>query len=89
MKANHADIERLLKTARGQMDGLLRMVDDDRYCIDIVNQIQATRALLAMVQNKILIAHLDGCVRTAFQEGTEDEQHEKLTEIQTLFAKLL
>lgn len=89
MKAEHADIRRRLKTARGQVDGLLRMVDEDRYCIDIVNQIQATRALLATVQNKILIAHLDGCVRSAFLEGTDQDQEEKLEEIQSLLTKLL
>ena len=46
MKADKANIERLLKTARGQLDGILKMVEEDRYCIDISNQILASNALL-------------------------------------------
>lgn len=46
MKANKENITRLLKTARGQLDGILKMVEDDRYCIDISNQILATQSIL-------------------------------------------
>ena len=46
MKADAARTLQLLKTARGQIDGVIRMVEDDRYCIDISNQIQATSAIL-------------------------------------------
>ena len=42
MKADHAQVERLLKTARGQIDGILKMVEEDRYCVDISNQIMAS-----------------------------------------------
>ena len=46
MQADKAKISRLLKTARGQIDGILKMVEDDRYCIDISNQVMATEAIL-------------------------------------------
>lgn len=88
MHAEAEKIKRLLKTARGQIDGLLKMVDDDRYCIDIVTQIQATRSVLARTQNEILLAHLDGCVREAFLHGDAKEQGRKLAEIQTILQKL-
>lgn len=87
MQADAQDIRRLLKTARGQVDGLLKMVDDDRYCIDIVTQIQATRSVLARAQNQLLLAHLDGCVRQAFLEGDEQDQEAKLEEIRKVLEK--
>ena len=49
MKADEKQIVRLLKTARGQIDGILKMVEDDRYCVDISNQIMATDELIDMI----------------------------------------
>ena len=43
MKADHAQVARLLKTARGQIDGILKMVEEDRYCLDVSNQLMATQ----------------------------------------------
>ena len=85
MRADKEKITRLLKTARGQMDGLLRMVDEDRYCIDISNQIMATQAILRDVNRQILHAHLEGCVEDAV--STEDG-HRKIEEIMTVIDKL-
>ena len=62
MKADKAKIEKLLKTARGQLDGILRMLDQDRYCIDVSNQIMATQAILTKVNREILIAHMNSCI---------------------------
>ena len=45
MKANRKEVERLLKTARGQIDGVLKMIEEDRYCIDISNQLMASQAV--------------------------------------------
>ena len=53
MQADHKKIERLLKTARGQIDGILRMVEEDRYCMDISAQVMATDAILRKVNEKI------------------------------------
>ena len=69
MKADKAKVTRLLKTARGQLDGLLKMVDDDRYCIDISNQLMATQAILRSVNKEVLHAHLECCVKEAFEKG--------------------
>lgn len=85
MQADKTKATRLLKTARGQIDGILRMIEDDRYCIDISNQLMATQAILRNVNKDILHAHLDGCVADAF--GTE-EQRQKIEEIMTIIDKL-
>jgi len=85
MQADKEKITKLLKTARGQMDGLLKMVEDDRYCIDISNQIMATQAILKKVNSEILHEHLGHCVHGAL--GTDD-QNEKLQEIMLIMDKL-
>jgi len=59
MKADKEKVTRLLKTARGQLDGLLKMVEDDRYCIDISNQLMATQAILRNINREVLHEHWD------------------------------
>ena len=85
MKADHAQVERLLKTARGQIDGILRMVEEDRYCIDISNQLLATQSILKKTNRMVLVAHLDCCVREAVAQGQPEE---KLAELTALLDKL-
>lgn len=87
MKADKKSTLRLLKTARGQIDGIIRMVDDDKYCIDIVNQIMASDAILKKAMKQIMHAHLSGCVINAFSEDKE-MQEEKIAEIIQVFDKL-
>ncbi len=65
MKADHQKIKRQLKIAKGQIDGIIKMIDEDRYCIDIYNQINATRAILAKVNRKIMEEHMKSCVKEA------------------------
>lgn len=74
MKADAARTLQLLKTARGQIDGVIRMVEDDRYCIDISNQIQAASAILAKVNQEILSAHIHSCVKDAMHGRPEDAE---------------
>lgn len=76
---------RLLKTARGQIDGLMRMVEEDRYCVDISNQILATQAILRNVNSQILHDHLNHCVREAMET---DDAAEKINEIMSIIDKL-
>lgn len=85
MQADKTKTTRLLKTARGQIDGILRMIEDDRYCIDVSNQLMATQAILRNVNKEILHSHLGSCVADAF--GTE-EQRQKIEEIMTIIDKL-
>lgn len=81
MVADHDKILRQLKTVRGQLDGLIRMVEDDRYCIDISNQIMASQAILRSVNREVLHAHLNHCAKEAFLGGDAKEAQRKLEEI--------
>ena len=85
MKADRDKVSRLLKTARGQLDGILKMIEEDRYCIDISNQIIATEAILHKANREVLHAHIDMCVKEAIQTG---EAEEKLEEIRGIVDKL-
>ena len=85
MKADRDDVLRLLKTARGQVDGLIKMVEDDRYCMEISNQLLATQAILKNINRKVMEAHLKSCVKEAFESGDADE---KISEIVKVMDKL-
>lgn len=79
MKADHDQVQRLLKTARGQLDGILKMVEEDRYCLDIFNQIMATQAILKKTNRMVLRAHIDSCVRQAMESGDPGTKLDELT----------
>lgn len=81
MKADQARVTRLLKTARGQLDGILRMVEDDRYCVDISHQLMATQSILTKINKEIIRAHMEHCVREAFDAGSGEEKIEELMEL--------
>ena len=85
MKADHAQVTRLLKTARGQLDGILKMVEEDRYCLDVSNQLMATQSILKKANRMVLRAHMDSCVREAIDSGDPDG---KLNELAALLDKL-
>ena len=85
MQADRQKVERLLKTARGQLDGILKMVEENRYCMDISNQIMATQAILHRVNREILQAHLQHCVRQSLETG--EDSHQKIDELMALFDK--
>lgn len=69
MQANKEKITRLLKTAKGQLDGLLNMVEEDAYCMDVSNQILACVGILKRVNSEILKCHIQGCVKNALANG--------------------
>ena len=85
MKADKEKVGRLLKTARGQIDGILKMIEEDRYCIDISNQIIATEAILHKANREVLHAHIDTCVKEAIESG---DAKDKLEEIRHIVDKL-
>jgi len=76
----------LLKTARGQIEGVLRMVDEDRYCIDVSKQLLATIALLKKANIVILKQHMDTCVKEAIHTN---KGAEKIDEISMILEKYL
>lgn len=87
MKADKQTITSLLKTAKGQIEGILKMVEDDRYCIDISNQILATESILRKTNKEIIHAHMTHCVKEAFRSGEEDAKIAELIAILEKIAK--
>lgn len=81
MKADKKKINRLLNTAIGQLNGISKMIDEDRYCMEISNQIMATQAILQKVNQEILKAHMNHCVKEAFQSGNGEEKVEEIMRI--------
>ena len=77
-----------LKTARGQMDGIIRMLEDDWYCVDISTQILSVIGLLKKANIDILNSHLRSCVASAILEGEEQGQ-EKIDEIINIIDKYI
>jgi DNA-binding FrmR family transcriptional regulator len=75
-----------LKTSKGQIEGIIKMIEDGRYCVDIANQIIASQALLKKANMLILKQHLNHCVKDAFLNNTGEE---KVDEILELFSKLM
>jgi DNA-binding FrmR family transcriptional regulator len=76
-----------LKRIEGQVRGLARMVEDDRYCIDIVTQIGAVRAALRRVEEEILRDHVAHCVEHAIASGNKAEQRRKVAELIEVFSR--
>ncbi|MFY9191199.1 MAG: metal-sensing transcriptional repressor [Lawsonella sp.] len=85
MRADPKWVLHKLKIARGQLEGIIKMVQDDKYCVDISNQILATNALLKRVNHEILQEHIRGCVADAL---ATDEPNEKVEEALALLKKL-
>lgn len=86
MKAPKSDIIHKIKIARGQLDGILQMIEDNRYCVDISNQLLATLALLKSANQHILQSHIRNCVREALQT---DAENPKLEEALKLLEKMI
>ncbi|EGT3617781.1 metal-sensing transcriptional repressor [Clostridium perfringens] len=76
-----------LKTAKGQIEGIVKMIEDERYCIDISNQIMASQALLKKANKLILQQHMHNCVKGAFDNNEPTE--EKIEEILSILNKLI
>ena len=70
-----------LNRIEGQVRGIARMVDEDRYCIDVLTQLQAVRAAVAKVETELLREHLGHCIEGAIVSGDRDEQRRKASEL--------
>ena len=76
-----AAIQKRLNRIEGQVRGLSRMVEEDRYCIDIITQISAVRAALRRAEEEILRDHVSHCVEHAIASGDKKDQRKKIAEI--------
>lgn len=72
---------RRLKSAAGQLDAVVRMVDDGRYCIDVLHQIIAVQGALEHARQAVLTDHLRTCVRDAYEEGHVDDLLDELVDV--------
>ena len=70
-----------LRRIEGQVGGLIRMIDADRYCVDILNQVSAVRVALRKVEEEILRDHVSHCVSDAFASDNLVEQRHKVDEL--------
>lgn len=89
MQADPQTITRLLKTAQGQLEGILKMIEENRYCLDISGQIMAADAILRRANREVLRAHLDRCVLDAVESGSRESAKEKLEELSGVLEKLM
>ena len=76
-----------LSRIEGQVRGIVRMVEDDRYCIDVVTQISAVRAALRRAEEEILRDHVGHCVEHAIASGNKTEQRKKVAEIMDVLGR--
>jgi DNA-binding FrmR family transcriptional regulator len=79
--------QKRLSRIEGQVRGLAKMVEDDRYCIDIVTQISAVRAALRRVEEEVLRDHVAHCVDHAIASGNAAEQRRKVAELMEVLAR--
>jgi len=76
MTKDHKKVTKYLNIAKGQLEGIIKMVEEDRYCMEISDQLMATRALLKKTNNLIIKNHIDNCVKDAIKEGDDSKLDE-------------
>jgi len=82
-----ASVQKRLSRIEGQVRGLARMVEEDRYCIDIVTQISAVRAALRRVEEEVLRDHVAHCVEHAISSGNKADQRQKISELMAVVSR--
>ncbi len=82
---NRAEVIHRLKSAAGHINGIIRMLEEDRTCIDVIRQVQATQTALQRVSESLLDEHLRTCVTVAIQGRDAHEREQLLTEIVEVF----
>lgn len=76
-----------LKRIAGQVEGIQRMVEEDRYCVDVLHQVAAAEAALDRVGHLVLASHVDTCVSGAIEGGRPAERRKKMQELLEVFSK--
>lgn len=77
-----------VKRISGQVEGIQRMIENDRYCVDILLQIAAARAALDQLGKQVLSAHVETCVAEAFASRNRGERETKMRELMEVFSRL-
>ncbi len=81
------ELSKRLNRLKGQLEGIHRMVEEEAYCVDVLQQIAAVRGALGKVASKLLESHVNHCVYQAFTTGSDNERLEKIDELVSLFEK--
>ena len=87
-ETDKAALTRRLNRIAGQVQGIARMIEDERYCMDILHQMQAIKSALAKVEDAVLARHAGSCVDAAIRSGDEAEQRRKFEELIELFGRV-
>jgi DNA-binding FrmR family transcriptional regulator len=82
-----ASVKKRLGRIEGQVRGLSRMVEEDRYCIDVVTQVSAVRAALRRVEEEVLRDHVSHCVEHAIASGNKADQRNKIAELMAVVGR--
>lgn len=88
MKRNKEATIKRLNRVEGQVRGVSRMIEEERYCIDILQQMQAIKSALGKVEDLILKDHAETCIESALTSGDEKEQRKKFHELIELMSKV-
>ena len=83
----HAEQVVYLKKIEGQIRGIQKMIEEERYCVDILTQIQSVSGAIKRVENNIFKKHLEGCVGGAIKSGSSSESKEKIDEVVDLIVR--
>lgn len=83
---HHDELKKLNRIA-GQVEGIKKMIEDHRYCPDILTQLRAVRSALRSVEANVLETHLQHCVADAMMSGNEKDTAEKIAELKDLFKR--
>ena len=87
-KETKVPVLKRLSRIEGQVRGIVRMVEEDRYCIDVVTQISAVRAALRRAEEEILRDHVGHCVEHAIASGNKSDQRKKVAEIMDVLSRV-
>ncbi|MCI5839618.1 MAG: metal-sensing transcriptional repressor [Peptoniphilaceae bacterium] len=88
MKADKEKLTRKLKTVRGQIEGLIKMIENDRYCIDISTQLMSSISILKNVNKEILESHLKNCLKDSISKNNSEDIDKKIEEIIQIIEKI-
>lgn len=86
-KVRRAGVSKRLARIEGQVRGLSKMIEDDRYCIDVLTQVKAVQAALKKVEGELLSDHADHCLAEAIASDNQAEREQKVSELVSLLLK--
>ena len=86
MRADKKQVLTILNTAKGQINGIVKMIEEDKYCIDISNQLLAVEALIKKANQEVIKGHLEGCLKEAIING--EDLNQNIDEIMKTIAKM-